>query len=109
MAKYGKLDASPPPDVSQELAALKDLLAKEEITREKYNLEVSKLQQIRMNHLVSTNGRFVPGRRIMKQVNEFFQSMNERKRISEARKQVEDRNEFVEAVKKQKEETAENS
>lgn len=94
--KYGNLN-EPVPDVSQEVEVLKDLLQKEEITREQYNRELVKLQQYRMMHIVATNGGYTLGKKSFKRISE---SINAAKKKQQAVKQQSDRAQFLEEVSK---------
>ena len=103
MAKYGKSDMGAP-DVSQDVAALKDLYAKGEITKDVYQSKLAKLQKERMEYIVATNGRFIPGRRLMKKYNQAMESLVEAKQKNEIFKQQQNRDQYLSDISKLKEE-----
>ena len=103
MAKYGRANMGAP-DVSQDVAALKDLYAKGEITKDVYQSKLAKLQKERMSYIVSTNGKFIPGRRIMKKYNQVMESLAEAKQKNEIMKQQQNRDQYLSDISKPAEE-----
>jgi hypothetical protein len=106
MAKYGKANMGAP-DVSQDIAALKDLYAKGEITKDIYQSKLARLQRERMSYIVATNGRFIPGRRLMKKYNQAMESLVEAKQKNEIFKQQQNRDQYLSDLSKLNEEKPE--
>lgn len=101
--KYGNLNMSAP-DFSEDVAALKDLKAKGEITASEYRRALSALQRDRMMHIVRTNGGYTPSKKAIKVMNKIL-SMRETKEESEVVRQIKNREDFVQQVQKAQQES----
>lgn len=94
--KKEKVEYTPP----EELAALKDLLEKKEITLAKYNKEVSNLQQENLMGIIYSNGGYRLSKKQIKLMQN-YESLAQLKERNEATRAIMNRDQFVEELKNQ--------
>lgn len=92
--KYGRINQGIP-DVKEDIAALKDLLAKNEIDRWEYNKRLSAIQKSQLTYIVKTNGGYTPSKKLMNEYNQLVDSITKAKEKNEAYKKRQQRDEFV--------------
>lgn len=92
--KYGKIESGVP-DHSQDIAALKSLLEKGELTREKYNHELSKIARAKMTYIARTNGAYTPSKKSLAYYDQMVNTIQEQRDKAEADKLLTNREEFL--------------
>lgn len=103
MSKYGRIEMGAP-DITQDVAALKDLYQKGEIEKSEYHSKLTELQRQKMSYIVRTNGGYTPSKKMIKQYNQLIDSLNEAKKKHEVWTQQKNREEFLAALAQQQEE-----
>lgn len=102
MSKYGRLEMGAP-DITQDVAALKDLYEKGEIEKSEYHKKLTEFQRQKLSYIVSTNGGYTPGKKAMKQLSQMMESMSIAKKKHEIWKQQQTREQFLTELNKQQE------
>jgi hypothetical protein len=94
MSRYGNF-LSGAPDYTKDIAALKDLLEKKEITDSEYKKEISRLQKERLTYIVRTNGGHNTSKKAIKEYNKLIDKISEGKQKQEAYRTLQERERFV--------------
>jgi DNA-binding transcriptional regulator GbsR (MarR family) len=103
MSKYGKVELGAP-DISTDVAALKDLYEKGEIEKTEYHKRLDALQREKLMYIAKSNGGYTPSKKAIKQYNQLMESLSEAKKKHEIWKQQQTREEFLTELSKQQEE-----
>ena len=102
MSKYGKIELGVP-DIKEDLAAIDDLISKDEITSDKGARLKDKAIRDRLMYIAKTNGAYTPGKKQWKEYNRMLTNLSEAKKIQEGMKQQKNREQFIEALKEAQE------